>query len=379
MTSKFVAVLGCCLAALVAAGCGSSDKAATGGGGKLDVQIGLVDSFTGPAAGTAVAHQRGAELAAQQINATSKNVHVELVTKNDKGTPRDGVAAVQSLLSDKSIDALTGVSLSSTGVAMLPLVASDGRPSVFMQLATLPSRSDNVLSLAPSRGPLATMTIDKVVAPKGIKSVGLIWMQNPVLEADAQAFRDALKKHGIPVVADQGASQTTSDFSSQITAVLSKNPDAIGLTCLPAASGTIVSQLRARGYKGMIFGQQAMDSEPFRKVAGGSAEGVDIFTFWDAAAANDQAKRFLSLYKQKYPNAPAPDVFTAQGWDAVQAIAQAAERAGSTDKDKLNAALKAAPFDGVEQEQIGFGSDGFAKLTGYVVQLKGDSAEVLAQ
>lgn len=346
--------------------------------GKINVTIGAVMDETGSGSPTGVEHVRALNLAIRRINATSKTVHLSVIFKNSNSDPADAVSALQSLLANPHVNVITGGDLGAVCLSLQPLLAADGRPAVLMQCSSITGRGPNTFSLAPPRGTLAKNTVIHVLKPMGITSAALIWHQNPVLMADAQGFRDGMAASGIKLLADEGAAATTTDFSAQITDVLSKNPDAIGLAVLPAPSGAIVSQLRARGYKGLIFGQQAMDSGVYRQAAGSAADGSIIFTFWDPAVTSKASADMIARYTKAYPTAPYPDVFVAQGWDAAQVIAEAVTKAGSANKTALVNALQTKVFSGVENSRFAFNTQtGYARLSGYVIQMVGNGSKLL--
>ena len=85
------------------------------------VRIGVAAPFTGAAAGYGRDAKMGAEMAAAEINAAGGILggrQIELVYEDDKGTPQGGVAAVQKLMSEHRVQAITGGTNSSVVLAL---------------------------------------------------------------------------------------------------------------------------------------------------------------------------------------------------------------------------------------------------------------------
>jgi branched-chain amino acid transport system substrate-binding protein len=383
---KQVLVLVVCGAFVAACGSSSNDKSAGSGGtataasgGTISAKVGLVDDVTGPLAFVGLEQQRAAKLAVDDVNKSNLGVKLTTVAKDAQSKPAGAVTAVQSLLSDSGVAGIVGFDETESGNGAMPLLARDGRPALMLQVTKLDKRPDNVVSMGPPTARVAKLAIDKVVAKRGVHRVGLIWVQQPTLTEAAVTFKNELKAAGIDVVADEGATLTTTNFDSQISKVIAAKPDAIGISGLSPQDGTILAGLKAHGYKGLVFAQQAADSPTTRKAAGDAFNGLVIGTYWDTAAANADADRLLAAWKAAYPSDPAPDVYGVQAWDAVHILARAIKNAGSTDKAKVVQALTSGSFAAALQDTISFGPDGFASLEGYVVEMTATGAKVLAR
>ncbi len=92
-----------------------------GGANAADaVRIGIAAPLSGSAATYGQDVKRGAELAAEEINAKGGILNgrkIELVYEDDKGSPQGGVAAVQKLMSIDRVNAITGGTNSSVVLA----------------------------------------------------------------------------------------------------------------------------------------------------------------------------------------------------------------------------------------------------------------------
>jgi branched-chain amino acid transport system substrate-binding protein len=354
----------------VATACSSSGGSDSSGGatGAVNLTIGMPDDFTGANAFAGVEQQQAAQLAVTDANKKYPGVHVSLKTADTQSSPTAGVSAVQRLLSDSSVNAIVGIAFTQTAQATIPLLAQDGRPAIMLQVTDLTGGGNSVFSMSPPPAGEQKALVADGLTPANVKSVGIIYQDQPTLNADRTALKTALTGAGMSVDDEQGTSLTTTDFSPQITSVLGKHPDAIGIFAIPPATGTIVSQLRAQGYTGVLFGHEGDASTAFTKVAGKSADKFVLATRWNSATATGQGKTFVDEFKAKYPSAGAPDQFGVAAYDAVLMLAQAASKAKSTDKAALVSGLKTDQFATAESPTLQFGSDNFIKVNGVVVK-----------
>lgn len=354
----------------VATACSSSGGSDSSGGasGAVNLTIGMPDDFTGANAFAGVEQQQAAQLAVTDANKKYPGVHVGLKTADTQSSPTAGVSAVQRLLSDSSVNAIVGIAFTQTAQATIPLLAQDGRPAIMLQVTDLTGGGNSVFSMSPPPAGEQKALVADGLTPANVKSVGIIYQDQPTLNADRTALKTALSGAGMSVADEQGTSLTTTDFSPQITSVLGKHPDAIGIFAIPPATGTIVSQLRAQGYTGVLFGHEGDASTAFTKVAGKSADKFVLATRWNSATATGLGKTFVDEFKAKYPSAGAPDQFGVAAYDAVLMLAQAASKAKSADKAALVSGLKTDQFTTAESPTLQFGSDNFIKVNGVVVK-----------
>lgn len=366
------AVLAAAVATTAACGDSGSGSAGSGSGGSgsggTDLTIGMPDDFTGANAFAGVEQQQAAQLAVADANKKYSDVHVTLKPADTRSSPTAGVSAVQRLLSDSSVNAIVGIAFTQTAQATIPILAQDGRPAIMLQVTDLTGGGSNVFSMSPPPAGEQKSLVTGGLTNAHVKTVGIIYQDQPTLNADRAALKAALGPAGMSMVGEQGTSLQTTDFSPQITSVLGKHPDAIGVFAIPPATGTIVSQLRQRGYNGVLFGHEGDASTAFTKVAGKSAENFLLATRWNSATATGQGQTFVQEFKAKYPDAGAPDQFGVAAYDAVLMLAQAAHNAKSNDKSALINQLRTGQFATAESDALRFGSDMFVKVNGVLVK-----------
>jgi len=358
------------LALAATTACGSSSDNASGDSGNgsngKTVSIGFIDSLTGALSFVGVEQQKAVKIAVQDL--ASQGITVDLTTKDDQSSAAGAVSGLQQLTQDSSIQGIVGEDSTDVGDAGLPLLGKDGRPTIYLQITQLPSRPSNVFSMAPATTTVAARVADYVYKTASAKRVAFIHQVQPTLDDAVTAFKSSASAAGVSVVSDQATDLTATSFGPQITNALSANPDVVGISALGPASGTIIAGLRSAGFKGLIFAQQAADSAATVQTAGKSVEGVLVGSYWDPAVDNAASKTFVDEFTKAYPSDPPPDAYAIEAYDAIRIMATSLVSANGDKAATVNG-IQSGTFDGSMQEQIAFGSDGFAKLDGYVVQL----------
>ena len=368
-------------AVMVIAACGSSSSSGGGsgksGGGasKLPstVKLGLLDTLSGQAAFCGVDERQGAELAVSQINSTHflGNTKLSLSIQDDKGTPQDGIAGLQQLISQK-VAAIIGPCIGPVALATDPVAQQKQLPDIVTTASGADISPSYIFRAGIPQTQYAANVI-KVLKAHGIKKVSVIYdnSQPSISKAVwAQTQEPALKAAGIQVISAQGANgATNSDFSAQVTQAMHGNPDAIGVLFQGAPNLTILRDLRSAGYHKQVWGQQGM-LLPFFIDGGTDVQGTLISVSYSPALAAGASETFTKVYKAKYHTNPTE--LSAHGYDGVYMAARGLKAAGSTSGPALQTALAGIHgFEGA-QGHLTFTSQGDARGAGGVVQVKGN-------
>ena len=370
MGKRFIATVAFGLVAI--AGCGGTSPSGGSSGSKIEVKIAAPLDLTGATAYVGVEQGNATALAVDDINSTSKKVHMTATQKDVRSTVADATSVVQSFVADPGYSAFAGIAFTQEGQAVTPILQGDGRPAIFLQVTQIPNRPPNVFSMAAPRTKPTQQLVDKGLKAANVKTIGIVYQDQATLNTDVANIKSMATAGGMSVVDVEGSTLAETAFDTQVTKVLAANPDAVGIFALAPQTATVLTKLRARGFKGLTFGQPGALNPAMFKAAGPAAEGFESFTFWDPGVANAEAKRFLSLYSKKYPDQPPPDSYALQAWDALHILDQVVEKIGSTDKAKIAKELQTETFSGATQDKMSFNSDGFILLDGLAVKAHAD-------
>lgn len=366
-------LLACAVLPLLVTAC--AEESSTGGDtsedGRLEVTIGWANDLTGPLSAYGIEETNAAQLAVDQLNAAGGPVEVSLVVEDSQSTPEGVVAATQRLLGNDDVDVISGYAFTQQGQAAEPLIAQDGRPVVFASVTSVENANGNVFSMDRPNGPLQDTLVQDYLVPEGVERLAVIWQEQPTLKDNHDHLLEAAEAAGIEIVADRGTALATTDFNPQISAVLAADPDAVALDVLTQAAGTIASELRGRGYDGLLVSHLGVASELLVDVGADAVEGLVLPTFWVPTVSNEVSAAFVADYAEAYPDAPVPQLFGMLGFDAVQVIHDAVEAAESTATDDVAGALRDTTFETGMNPDLTFEDTGYAKLLPILVRYEG--------
>jgi len=161
-------------------------------------------------------------------------------------------------------------------------------------------------------------------------------------------FAEQFEKLGGKVVGRDTFTAGDEDFSAQIQRIkaLPEEPDVLYITGVMPDLGTILRQVRAAGIETPMAGGDTYDDTELFKLLGPEL-GNNLYMAthsWLGPEVGGEMTRFIDLYKAEYGEPPA-SAFIVMGWDTVKVLAQAIEKAGTTDGAAVAKAMEEIEFD----------------------------------
>jgi branched-chain amino acid transport system substrate-binding protein len=138
------------------------------------------------------------------------------------------------------------------------------------------------------------------------------------------------------------------DFSAQVQRIqgLAEEPDVLYVTGIMPDLGIILRQVRAAGITTpMAGGDTYDDTELFGLL--GEELGNELYMAthsWLGPEVGGEMTRFIDLYTTEY-GAPPSSAFIVMGWDTVKILADAIEKAGTTDGAAVAKAMEDTEYD----------------------------------
>ena len=152
-----------------------------------------------------------------------------------------------------------------------------------------------------------------------------------------------------------------SDYSALVTLLKSENIDVVYLGGYHTEGGLIIRQSVEQGYEPQLISGDALVATEFGEIAGPAGDGT-LFTFSPDPRLNPNSAEVVGRFEADGFN---PEGYTLYTYAAIQAWAQAANAADSTDVDDVIASLRTGSFDTVIGS-IGFDDMGDVSAPGYV-------------
>ncbi|NLN96801.1 MAG: ABC transporter substrate-binding protein [Eubacteriaceae bacterium] len=330
----------------------SSDQAADSGD---VIKIGATGPYTGETAMYGVACKEGMELAEKEINENGgvNGKKIKIVFYDTKGDTTETVNAYNRLRDQDEVVAFIGSVLTGESNAIKDLIKQDNMPTI------APTATGNdVTEGVPNffrvcyydnyQGGAAANYASKE-APEGLgaKSAAMLVSKgNTYSEGLAGAFKETFEKNGGEVVIEESYAKADKDFSAQLTKIKEANPDVIYIPDYYSTVGVILQKAKDMGMDIPCLGGDGWDSiqEEYADVA----QGYVFTNHYAADSPNENVKKFTENYNEAYGKAPAS--FSALGYDAVYAMANAIIEAGSTDAQAVVSAIQTMNVTGITGE-----------------------------
>jgi branched-chain amino acid transport system substrate-binding protein len=319
-------------------------------------KIGWVADRTGVVAFAGVSYAQGGQLAVEEINASGKlgdGVKLEIVEREGASEPARSIQGYNQLVADREIIATACCIFSGIAGALKPIAKNNGVPLVFYG-ATMPNLPElpliyNVTSLPGVQEVALSKYLVEVLKPKTVAY--FVLADNEAFQQRYKASREVFEAAGAETVGVATALGHDTDFTAQATQLIALKPDLIMVyvTQIPAAG--FIQAVRQRGWEGHMATNEAISPIAVWKKIGEALAGVPFSVAFTAdTAETPPAKAFVENYRKKF--GADPDVYAAQGYTAVQLIAQGLEKLqGKPTREQLAEAM--ASLNTIENDVFG--------------------------
>lgn len=318
------------------------------------IKIGLIHPVTGALSEGGQRCRLGGQTAVADVNGSGgirsmNGAKLEALLGDAQGRPEIAASLVDQM-AEAGAAAFTGAYASGLGLAATQAAAKAGIPfSIDSGISdALTSRGlANVFRFFPAN---ASFTADAMTALHEInkdagspaKSAILVHEDSEFGTSTAKLLASKLPAIGIEVKSIIAHATPTRDFTNIALRIKGEKPDLVMMTNYPGEYVLLARTLV----------QQRVDMMGMYSVSGG---GFNLKFVRDQQQVSENMMDFNHWYNPKDPRAPAfrkrvEDAGGSFGWEvlfgyfAVRLLADAMERAGSADKEKLTAALAASTF-----------------------------------
>jgi branched-chain amino acid transport system substrate-binding protein len=182
----------------------------------------------------------------------------------------------------------------------------------------------------------------------GVKSIALMYANDDAFSKSGfDSMKAAAEKLGLNIVDIESFGSKDTDFSAQLTKIKSLKPDAVAISALVEPVSGVLLQARQLGFDEhtVFIGGNGSNSPKLGQIAGKAANGLIVGTPWFIGKDDPKNQQFVAAFRKKYNKDP--DQFAAQAYDTMFIVAQAIDRAGAADPDKIREALLKTKYDGV--------------------------------
>ena len=305
------------------------------------VKLGMVVPITGPAAPSGAFALTGARIALERVNKAGGVLGkpLELVTEDDQTTNPGAVLAFSKLASQPDIVAFLGSIRSTQMHAMAPDMLKAGKPVGFGGTDPNLTKLGNpwLFRFRPNDGYSGRVIAQFGAQTLAKKKWAIVHSTDAFGTAGAKALTDALPGNGASVVLDQGYANQSQDFTPVVLAIRQSGADVIGsYFTFENDLGIFARQLRQLGVTVPWVGSPSIVNAVALQLAGATLHGTYGVADY-AEESSEAAKEFGRLFRAQ--SKAIPDNQSSWTFDAVTVLAQAINKAGTTDPQKVREAM----------------------------------------
>ena len=306
------------------------------------IRIGEYASLTGKEATYGQASHKGTVLAIEEINAAGGVLgkKLELFTEDDQSKSGEAATVVKKLISRDKVIAVIGEIVSSRSLEAAPICQHAKIPmispsSTAPEVTMIGDYIFRVCFIDPFQGTVmakfakGTLKLRKVALLTSVSSAYSVGL--------AKYFKERFDADGGTVAIEQRYSEGDKDFRAQLTAIKAANVEGIFVPGYYTEAALICRQARDLGLTVPLFGGDGWESPELVSIGGKAVEGTHFVTHYSPENKDPFVAGFNERFQKRWGNVS--DTLTGLGYDAAKMLANAIERAGTTDGHKLRDAL----------------------------------------
>src|SRR5215211_1102802 len=235
-----------------------------------EITIGITVTTTGPAAALGIPERNSLEFVAKEI----AGVPLKVIVLDDGGDPTNATTNARRFVTESKADIIMGSSTTPPTVAVSNVANEAGIPH--FGLAPFPISAERAkwsVSM-PQPIPIMGKVLYEHMKTHNVKTVGYIGYSDSYGDLWANDFKAQAVPMGMTMIDEERFARPDTSVAGQALKLVAANPDAILIGASGTAAGLPQTELRDRGYKGLIYQTHGAASMDFIRIAGKAAEGV---------------------------------------------------------------------------------------------------------
>ncbi len=317
------------------------------GGKSSTIKIGHEVALTGPNATWGQAENNALKMAVEKINAAGGVLgkKLEVVAYDNRADKLEAVNVAKRLVEQDKVAAIVGPAQSGVtnairevnNAAKVPVVATTAtNPKVTVaDDGKVVPYTFRVCFIDPFQGTVAGQFAFKDL---NAKTAAILYdVGDEYSQFLGKYFVEAFEKCGGKITANEAFRSGELDFRAQLGKIRDGKPDVLFIPTMQKEAALAAKQARDLGIKSTLMGGDGWASPDLIDLAGAAIDGSYLVNI--AALEDPAIQDFIKEYKAKYnvdPVLPNP----LMAYDAAFWLADAIKRAGSTDGEKLKAAME---------------------------------------
>ena len=314
------------------------------------IKMGAIYPLTGSVAYNGQSKQHGAKIAEEEINAKGGILGrpIQMVIEDGQCKPADSVNAAEKLIVKDKIPVIAGAFCSGATAAVIPVIERYKVPfvsGVSSNPALTTERKEFFFRACPHEGMYVPSMCKLMVENMKAKNMAFLAVNDDWGRGTTKTFTAGVEKAGGKVVTIEYFEHGETNFAPLLTKIKGLAADGIFIVAETQDGAMLMRQYKEMGVKAMVFGVGSLATDTFAKLAGPASEGIYVMAPYVPSVPGMRNEEFVKKYRSRAKEDP--DKYSLAGYDVVYIIAQAIERAKSTEPAKIREALEKTNYDGV--------------------------------
>ncbi len=324
------------------------------------IKIGIVSPQSGANSRYGAFAWKGAQLAAEEINAAGGVLgrKIVLVNGDSQCAPSEGVSATQRLIRFDHVSMIIGDVCSSVTLAMQPVVES--AHVILMNAASSNPEITYRAGVGGFKWTFRNYPTDELRAAIALQYAVQVkhYQKFAVLSVDSDYGRGAiaftkkyLSRYKAQILSEDYYKETETDFRPVLTKIKYSGAQAIIMYGQADTTPIIARQMNEMMLAGKVglVGNGEFANPVTIAAAPKVMEGAVEVAAWLPEWRNPRSRKFVSDYERAY-DGEVPSVQAYSPWESLHMLAQAVQEAGSVNNDSIRLALTKIRYNSVMGE-----------------------------
>lgn len=308
------------------------------------IRIPYLTNFTGPSAPFSLRIWRGAEIAMNEINASGgvRNGHrLELYKLDNRSETQTALTEYRRACADDSIPMFVAA-VSSKDVLALYEVAKDCNMATFATTSgshwVHPDSGKWIYRYLPVPSLVLPVLYERLKSKLGVGTAAMaVEIDNPFAVNNAKRAREYLAELGIEIVAEVDSKMHETNFSAQVSAIRSSEPDLVILSHNSDAGGRFIRQLRERGVDIPVSDTgYTVAGRDFWKNSEGKGQGAISSSVYTSSDERPIVQDWVRLWRETTGNADRdPGAYETASYDSIHVLKRVLDSAASLSREDI--------------------------------------------
>lgn len=306
------------------------------------IRIGVIQPMTGSVAYNGLTYVNGAKLAVERRNAEGGVMGrpIQLIIEDGQCRPANSVNAAEKLVQRDKVVALAGAFCSSATAAVMPVAEKYGIPllSGVSSKADLTDKGMKYFFRSAETDRVMARTFSKILADElKLKRVAYIGVNDDWGRGGVEDFSASLEALGAQTVMKEYFDHGVTDFYTLLTKLRAARADGVFVAAETQDGSILVNQFKELGLQIPVFGVGSWATADFIGLTGAAAEGIYAAVPYASSLPGERNADFVQRYESAYKEKPGK--YGAAGYNAMNILMQAIERAGNTEPEAIREGL----------------------------------------